>query len=61
LVTVQQGAGAENAFSGIAHAYTDSSPMLFLPRAIRDANSSACRRRFDAVPNYAATTQSGPT
>ena len=31
VVTVQQNAGAENAFSGIAQAYTDSSPILFLP------------------------------
>lgn len=31
VVTVQQAAGAENAFSGIAQAYTDSSPLLFLP------------------------------
>ena len=26
VVTVQQAAGTENAFAGIAHAYTDSSP-----------------------------------
>src|SRR5438874_729447 len=31
VVTVQGNAGAENAFSGIAQAYTDSSPILFLP------------------------------
>ena len=31
VVTVQQSAGAENAFAGIAQAYTDSSPILFLP------------------------------
>ena len=29
--TVQQSAGAENAFAGIAHSYTDSTPVLFLP------------------------------
>ena len=28
---MQQAAGAENAFAGIAHAHTDSSPLLFLP------------------------------
>ena len=31
VVTVQQSAGVENAFAGIAHARTDSSPILFLP------------------------------
>src|SRR3990170_5377157 len=31
VVTVQQSAGAENGFSGISQAYTDSSPILFLP------------------------------
>ena len=31
VVTVQQSAGAENAFAGIAQANTDSSPILFLP------------------------------
>ncbi|REJ96325.1 MAG: hypothetical protein DWQ34_04270, partial [Planctomycetota bacterium] len=31
VVTVQQAAGTENAFAGIAQAYTDSSPVLFLP------------------------------
>src|SRR5580765_4842734 len=31
VVTVQQAAGTENAFAGIAHACTDSSPILFVP------------------------------
>src|SRR5712691_13312275 len=31
VVTVQQAAGTENAFAGVAQAYTDSSPILFLP------------------------------
>ncbi len=30
VCSVQQGAGAENCFSGISHAYTDSSPVLFI-------------------------------
>ena len=29
--TVQQSAGAENAFAGISHSYTDSTPVLFIP------------------------------
>jgi acetolactate synthase I/II/III large subunit len=56
VVTVQQGAGAENGFSGIAHAYTDSSPILFLPgHPGRDL--VRVPPTFDAVPNYAATTK----
>jgi acetolactate synthase I/II/III large subunit len=56
VVTVQQNAGAENAFSGIAQAYTDSSPILFLPghpgrELVRTPPT------FDSVPNYAATTK----
>lgn len=31
VVTIQQNAGAENCFAGLAQAYTDSSPVLFLP------------------------------
>lgn len=31
VASVQQSAGAENAFAGLAQAFTDSSPMLFLP------------------------------
>jgi acetolactate synthase-1/2/3 large subunit len=56
VVTVQQNAGAENAFSGIAQAYTDASPILFLPghpgrELVRTPPN------FDSVPNYAATTK----
>ncbi len=56
VVTVQQNAGAENAFSGISQAFTDSSPLLFLPghpgrELVRTPPT------FDAVPNYAATTK----
>ena len=29
--TVQARAGAENAFAPVAHSYTDSTPVLFLP------------------------------
>ena len=56
VVTVQQNAGAENAFAGIAQAYTDSSPVLFLPgHAGRDL--VGVRPTFDAVVNYAGTTK----
>jgi acetolactate synthase I/II/III large subunit len=56
VVTVQQGAGAENAFSGIAHAYTDSSPILFLP-GHPGRDSVRVPPTFDAVPNFTATTK----
>jgi acetolactate synthase-1/2/3 large subunit len=56
VVTVQASAGAENAFAGIAQAYTDSSPILFLPghpgRALAGVPPT-----FDAVKNYAGTTK----
>src|ERR1700733_3589816 len=56
VVTVQQGAGAENGFAGIAQAYTDSSPILFLPG---HTGTEAVRvpPTFDSVANFAATTK----
>jgi acetolactate synthase-1/2/3 large subunit len=56
VVTVQSSAGAENAFSGIAHACTDSSPLLFLPGHPGRA-SAGVPPTFDAVKHYAATTR----
>lgn len=56
VVTVQQAAGAENAFSGIAQAWTDSSPMLFLPgHPGRDL--IGVPPNFDAFRNYAHVTK----
>ncbi len=56
VITVQQSAGAENAFAGIAHSYTDSSPVLFLPgHPGRDL--VGIPPTFDAVENYSATTK----
>src|SRR6516162_6083337 len=56
VVTVQASAGAENAFAGIAHASTDSSPLLVLPghpgRAFAGVPPT-----FDAVKHYAAATR----
>ncbi len=56
VVTVQASAGVENAFSGIAHACTDSSPLLFLPghpgRALAGVPPT-----FDAIKHYAGTTK----
>jgi thiamine pyrophosphate-dependent acetolactate synthase large subunit-like protein len=56
VVTVQQSAGAENAFAGIAQAYTDSSPILFLPgHPGRDL--VGVPPTFDAIKHYSATTK----
>ncbi len=56
VVTVQQSAGAENAFAGIAQARTDSSPVLFLPgHPGRDLVGVS--PTFDAVKNFAGTTK----
>ena len=56
VMTVQQSAGAENAFAGIAQAQTDSSPLLFLPgHPGRDL--VGVRPTFDAIRNYAGTTK----
>ena len=56
VVTVQQSAGAENAFAGIAQAYTDSSPILFLPgHPGRDL--VGVPPTFDAVKHYSHTTK----
>src|SRR5438552_11148210 len=56
VVTVQQSAGAENAFSGIAQAYTDSSPILLLP-GHPGRGLVGVPPTFDAVRNFAATTK----
>jgi acetolactate synthase-1/2/3 large subunit len=47
VATVQHGPGAENAFAGVAQAFADGSPLLFLP----GGNS---RGRGDIAPNFQA-------
>lgn len=53
---VQESAGAENAFSGVAQAWTDSSPILCLPghpgRAMVGVSP-----HFDSVRNYSGVTK----
>ena len=56
VVTVQQSAGAENAFAGIAHARTDSSPVLFLP-GHPGREMAGVPPTFDAVPNFSSITK----
>src|SRR5262249_22914459 len=47
VATVQHGPGAENAFAGVAQAFADGSPLLFLP-------GGNARNRSDVVPNSQA-------
>ena len=56
VVTVQQAAGAENAFSGIAQAYTDGSPLLFLP-GHPGRERVGVSPTFDACKSFAAVTK----
>jgi len=56
VVSVQQSAGAENAFAGLAHAYTDSSPVLFVPGNWASGVSSL-PPNFSSVKNYAHVTK----
>ena len=51
VVTVQQAAGAENAFSGLVQAWTDSSPLLLLP-GHPGRDYVGVHPTFDAVRNY---------
>ena len=47
VATVQHGPGAENAFAGVAQAFADGSPVLFLP-------GGNPRGRADVPPNFQA-------
>ena len=53
VVTVQALAGSENAFAGIAHAHTDSTPVLFPAWASGDA----FRRYGSDIRQYAQLSQ----
>lgn len=52
VVSVQDSAGAENAFAGLAQAFTDSSRILFLP-GHPGRDRAGVSPTFDAVENYA--------
>ena len=51
VVTVQYGPGAESAFGGIAQAYNDGAPILFLPTGY-PRGSEAVSPNFQASRNY---------
>lgn len=52
----QHGPGAENAFPGVAQAYSDNVPVLFLP-AGEPASRQGIRPTFNARDNYAHVTK----
>ena len=54
--TVQYGPGVENSFAGVAQAYADASPILFLPAHLRRERVGSTRN-FQAVPSYRAITK----
>ena len=56
VVTVQALAGSENAFAGIAHAHTDSTPVLFLP-GHPGTRFVGTDPTFDSARNYAGVTK----
>lgn len=56
VFTVQHSAGSENAFAGVAHAHTDSSPMLYLP-GHPGLDAIGVSPAFDSEANYGATTK----
>ncbi len=51
VATVQYGPGSENAFAGVAQAYADGSPLLFLPGGFPLAHNDI-PPNFHAVDNY---------
>lgn len=56
VVTVQALAGSENAFAGIAHAHTDSTPVLFLP-GHPGTRFVGTDPTFDSMSNYRGVTK----
>jgi thiamine pyrophosphate-dependent acetolactate synthase large subunit-like protein len=51
VVTVQYGPGAENAFGGVAQAFNDRCPLLFLPTGY-PRGMAAVAPNFDATRNF---------
>jgi acetolactate synthase-1/2/3 large subunit len=51
VAAVQQGPGAENAYAGVAQAFADGSPLLFLPCG-NARDKSAIVPNFSAAENY---------
>src|SRR5436190_16298504 len=56
VAAVQHGPGAENAYAGVAQAFADGSPVLFLP-AGNQATRTDVPPNFDAVQSYRTVTK----
>ena len=56
VACVQSGPGSENAFGGVAQAFSDSVPILMLPGGVT-RRSHGIPTHFEAVPNYGGITK----
>ncbi len=56
VCAVQYGPGSENAFGGVAQAYSDSSPILLLPGGV-DRHRQGIAPNFQAIYNYRGITK----
>jgi thiamine pyrophosphate-dependent acetolactate synthase large subunit-like protein len=56
VAAVQHGPGAENAYAGVAQAFADGSPLLFLPGGNAAAKVDL-PPNFDSVPNFRGVTK----
>ena len=56
VACVQSGPGSENAFGGVAQAFSDSVPILMLPGGVA-RRSHGIPTHFEAVPNYGGITK----
>ena len=56
VACVQSGPGSENAFGGLAQAFSDSVPILMLPGGVV-RRSHGIPTHFEAVPNYGGITK----
>ena len=56
VCATQYGPGAENAFGGVAQAFSDNTPILFLPGCVHQ-NKLGSEPGFDALLNYQKITK----
>ena len=56
---LQNGPGAENAFGGVAQAYSESVPLVVHPRRLRRATSPTSSPNFNSALNYRTRHQVG--
>ena len=56
VATIQAGPGSENAFAGVAQAFSDSVPILVLPGCVSRQNMDI-PTNFESVKNYAGVTK----